>query len=184
MEKQKNNPPEAEQPVAGKTRKQKNRALKEIESLKKQCEEYKDGWARAQADYQNLQKEVEQKRSEWAQMSEMQIIEKFIPVYDNFKKAFANEQRTTNNEQQNWARGIEYIMKQFGKVLEDYGVEEVKTVGEQFDPNLHEAVGEEPAQGGSASDGEGVIVREVESGYKKESKIIKVAKVIVAKSNN
>ncbi|OGH82112.1 MAG: nucleotide exchange factor GrpE, partial [Candidatus Magasanikbacteria bacterium RIFOXYB1_FULL_40_15] len=55
----------------------------EVEELKIQCEEYKAGWMRAQADYQNLQKEVENRRSEWARMSEAQILEDFIPVYDH-----------------------------------------------------------------------------------------------------
>lgn len=161
----------------------------ELEVLQEQCEEYKAGWMRAQADYQNLQKEVENKRSEWVKMSEVQILQDFIPVYDNFKKAFnvdtnnanidANDANYANKFKnwENWKKGIEYIMKQFGDILTEYKIEEIKTVGEQFDPQLHEAVGEEEHEGKK----EGEIVREVDAGYKVGDKIIKVAKVILNK---
>ena len=69
--------------------------------------DYKDKWMRAQADYSNLVRETAEKRSEWAAMSEWQILEEFIPVYDNFKKAFSvKEQETWNKEQENWKKGI------------------------------------------------------------------------------
>jgi molecular chaperone GrpE len=149
------------------------------------CEEYKAGWARAQADYQNLQKEVEVRRSEWVKLSEVQILEEFIPVYDNFKKAFGHEVKDPTSTEameghsgqwENWKKGIEYIMKQFGDILDRYNIEEIKTVGEMFDPELHEAVGEE-----ESNEEEGIIVREVDAGYKTGDKVIKCARVIVSK---
>ncbi|MBT4120688.1 MAG: nucleotide exchange factor GrpE [Candidatus Magasanikbacteria bacterium] len=142
----------------------------------KNCEktdEYKTGWARAQADYQNLVKETEKNRSEWAQYSERQILEEFIPVYDNFKLAFAAERKESD---EGWIKGIEYIMKQFGKVLEDRGVIEIRTVGETFDPELHEAISEE-----ESDKEEGEILKEVAVGYKMGNKVIRPAKVVVAK---
>lgn len=145
--------------------------------LKRKCEEYKAGWQRAQADYQNLQKEVSIQRSHWIKMSEIQILEEFIPVYDNLKKAFGNEQGTMNKEQQSWVKGIEYIMKQFGNVLKQHEVGDIKTVGEKFDPRLHEAVGEEE----SADHEIGTVIREIEAGYVMGEKVVKVAKVVVAK---
>lgn len=133
--------------------------------------DYKEKWIRAQADYQNLQKEISAKRGEWAAMSEWQIIEEFVPVYDNFKKAFLASGRPEDG----WAKGIEYIMKQFGDVLKLHGIEEIETVEKKFDPALHEVLGEEE------SDKEaGTIVREVDGGYKKGDRVLKVAKVIVA----
>lgn len=139
--------------------------------------DYKDKWLRAQADYQNLLKETEARRAEWAQYSEQQILEEFIPVYDNFKKAFFNDQRSTINDQDGWTKGIEYIMKQFGVILKAHGVKEIKTVGEEFNPELHEAMGEEESDEFEG----GRIMREVEAGYRMKGKIVKVAKVIIAK---
>lgn len=147
--------------------------------LKKECAEYKAGWQRAVADYQNLQKEVARQKSEWAAMGEAQMISEFLPVYDNFKKAFSAQ-----HADDNWAKGIGFIMKQMGEVLKAYGIEEIKTVDEMFDATKHEAVGEEPREAGSASVGEiaeNTIIREVEGGYARKGKVLKVAKVIIAK---
>lgn len=168
------------------------------ETTKKQCEEYKQGWQRAQADYQNLQKETARQKSEWVSLMKGDILESFIPVYDNFKKAFRANYTNgvgddTNQVFENWKKGIEYIMKQFGDVLKQNGIEETKTVGEIFDPRFHEIVGEEvsPPPGevtppadrlaGRKTAAQDEIIREVDGGYKIGEKVIKVAKVIVAK---
>lgn len=145
-------------------------------------EEYKIGWQRAVADYQNLQRETLKRQSEWAQMSERQIIEEFIPVYDHFKKAFAHhpelKSSDENNKQiKNWIDGIGYIMKQFGDILKTHNIEEVKTIGEKFDPRFHESAGEEEAEGEP-----GTIIREVSGGYKLKDMVIKPARVILIKN--
>lgn len=159
---------------------------KHCEKSKQEAEEFKAGWQRAQADYQNLKKESENMRGEWVRMSEQQIVEDFLPVYDNFNKAFNVETRLIaslpdgggETKFENWKKGIEYIMKQYWKVLQDHGVETIKTVGEMFDTSLHEAVGEEDGEV------EDKILKEVESGYIMKGKVIKVAKVIISKINN
>jgi molecular chaperone GrpE len=146
-----------------------------------QCEarstEYKLGWQRAVADYQNLKKETEARRAEWVQMSEQQILEEFLPVYDHFKAAFYHHPELNVDQKniQNWIDGIGYIMKQFGDILKNHGVEEIKTVGEKFDPVFHESAGE---QEGVES---GLILKEVSGGYKMGKRVIKPARVIITK---
>ncbi len=137
-------------------------------------EDYKQKWLRAVADYQNLQKETARQREAWATMSERGLLEEFLPVYSNFKKAFS-VQRLGNGDD-SWTKGIGFIMKQFGDVLKAHGIEEIKTVGEMFDATRHEAVGED-----ESAEPEHTIIREVESGYTMNGKVIKVAKVIVSK---
>lgn len=160
------------------------------EKVETEREEYKAGWQRAQADYQNLQREVERQKTDWALWSELRILEEFIPVYEHFKKAFYHADNVVNggNDEANtlaeamekhwlnWKKGIEYIMKQFGDILKAHGVEEIKTVGEAFDPVKHEAIGEEE----SSTAPEHQIVREIEGGYMLKGKVIRVAKVVVA----
>ncbi len=150
---------------------------KNCEKYKKENEENKAGWLRALADYKNLQNEINTRRSEWAQMSETQILEEFIPVYENFKLAFRLQTSGFSAEQQKWADGIGYIMKQFESVLKSHGVEEIKTVGEKFDPKFHEAIKEEEQDGVESH----IILKEVDGGYKVGDKIIKPAKVIINK---
>ena len=146
-----------------------------------QCEEYKAGWQRAHADYQNLLKEMEVKKQEYLTWSEQQILEDFLPVYDNFKKAFnttdfGNTDHTDIKKWENWKKGIQYIMQQFGSILKAHGIEEIKTIGEQFNPEFHEAMGQE-----DSDEPEHTIIKEVDSGYTMKGKVIKVAKVIVSK---
>jgi molecular chaperone GrpE len=146
-------------------------------------EEYKVGWQRAVADYQNLKKEMEDRRVEMFHWSEEKILTEFIPVYDNFKKAFAHHPELDGADEfhkkiQNWVNGIGFIKKQFEDVLKSHGVEEISIVG-AFNPEFHDAVVEEESELEH-----GVIVREVESGYTMNGKVIKVAKVVVSKGKS
>jgi molecular chaperone GrpE len=155
---------------------------KDCEKKEKECDEYKAGWQRALADYKNLQKETTARMGEWAQMSERQILEEFIPVYDNFKKAFSHHpvlqaDNEEHKQMKNWTDGIGYIMKQFGEVLKMHNVGEIQTIGKKFDPRFHEAVGEEITEGKES----GLVLKEVDGGYKIGEKTIKPAKVIVTK---
>jgi len=147
------------------------------EPVKSEAEEYKANWQRALADYRNLQKETAAMRSQWAQMSEENILQNFIPVYENFKLAFRLQTPDFSPEQQKWADGINYIMKQFGDVLKSYNVQEIKTMGEKFDPRWHEAISEEEAEGQEV----GIVLKELEGGYKRGDKVIKPARVIISK---
>ncbi len=159
---------------------------------KAEAAEYKSGWQRAVADYKNLQKETTERRQMLFEMSEQYILEEFIPVYDNFKLAFRLQTTDYSPEQQKWVEGIKHIMKQFGDILKQHKVEEIKTVGEKFDPTRHEAVGEAPSSqssDGIQSDGvsaalrePGTIIREVDGGYTMGGRVIKAAKVIISKS--
>jgi molecular chaperone GrpE len=153
--------------------------VKEI--IKETNVDYKDKWLRAQADYQNLVKETNDRRSQLVQMSELQILEEFIPVYDNLGKALTTDFESTDSTDmdkqfENWKKGVEFIKKQFGDVLKNHGVEEIKTVGENFNPELHETVGEEESE-----EETGIILKEVDGGYIMKDKVIKVAKVIITK---
>jgi len=148
-----------------------HRECKKCDEHKKEMEEYKAGWQRALADYKNLQKEISERRGEWMQMSEQQILEEFIPVYDHLKMSVAGA-----GEGGPWLEGVKHVLRQFAEILKSHGVEEIKTVGEKFDPTKHEAVGEDEGEGES-----GIIIKEVSSGYIMGNRTIKAAKVIVNK---
>ena len=149
----------------------------DLEKCEAKSAEYKLGWQRAVADYQNLKKETEARRAEWVQMSEQQILEEFIPVYDHFKAAFYHHPDLNGDQKniKNWIDGIGYIMKQFADVLKAHGVEEIKTVGEVFNPEYHESAGEEEGEEN------GKILKEISGGYKMGKRVIKPARVIITK---
>lgn len=152
-----------------------HRGCKDCSKYKKETEEYKSGWQRALADYKNLQREISERRGEWARLSEQQILEEFIPVYDHLKLAIQGIKNKEQGVSDPWVDGVNHVLRQFAEILKNHGVEEIKTVGEKFDPELHEAVGEE--------DGEetGKILREIFAGYMMNGKVIRPAKVVVTK---
>ncbi len=142
----------------------------EMEQLKAQCEEYLAGWQRAKADYDNFKKETDKRMSEVASFAKIGLISDLIPVIDNFNKAI--EHVPKEQEKENWVIGIFQIKKQMEDFLAQNGLEKIKTIGEKFDHNLHEAVGKEPGE-------KDIILKEVNSGYKLNGQVIIPAKVIV-----
>lgn len=142
----------------------------ELEKCKKQAEEYLNGWKRAKADYLNLKKETETASAELAQFVAGGMLMKFLPIYDGLKKACAME---TSGDK--WVEGILNIKKQFEDVFKKFGVEEIKTVGEKFNPEFHEAISRQKKDGVESD----IILEEVGGGYKMNGKTIIAAKVIV-----
>lgn len=164
-----------------------------VKDLQKKSEEYLNGWQRAQADYQNLQRETEIKKREWIQLANANLLEELLPIYDNYKLAMAHIPE--NQKKTDWIIGIIHIKNQLEKFLKDYGIEEIKTVGEKFDVNLHEAVALQSTDNSQLSvnkeenkekenkdlkeKDEQIIKEEVRAGYKLHGKVIYPAKVIV-----
>ncbi len=144
-----------------------NQLKKEIEELKKQNKEYLDGWKRAKADYINREREIEKEKSEWIEFATKDLVLKILPIYENLNKSL--EYQETQKEA--LIEGLKQIKKQFDEFLKDLGIEKIKTLGEKFNPELHEAV----EKRGESDE----IVEEVSTGYKMNGKVIKVAKVIV-----
>lgn len=150
----------------------------QLEHLKKQNEEYLDGWKRAKADYINFKNDQEKRSKELAQFASYALVAQFVPLASHFKKAFACADGELKSSE--WVKGIEQIYRQFKEVLKGMGVEEMaETVGRQFDPLEHMAVGQEQRD----DFGDGVISQEVEAGYLLHGKIVVPAKVIVNKKH-
>lgn len=144
-----------------------------IENIKKQAQEYLDGWKRAKADYLNLKKEMESQNKEIREwMSKIMIIP-FLNIIDGFEKAFSEIPENLKNNP--WVEGIEGIKKQFEDYLKTQGVEEMKVKGEKFDPLKHEAV--ESVEGGESN----IILGELQKGYLINGEILRPAKVKVYK---
>lgn len=147
----------------------------ELEALRARCDEYLQGWKRATADYQNLKKEMESERLEFAGHANVKALLHFIPIYDNLQKAAAavpDDQKGLG-----WVVGIMHILKQYEDVFRQYGLERIPTVGQQFDPEIHEALSEESADGSPP----GTVIRELASGYRMNGTVLVPAKVVVSK---
>lgn len=144
-----------------------------IENLRKQGDEYLDGWKRAKADYLNLKKEMESQNKEIKEwMSKIMILPLLI-IMDGLHKAFSEIPHNIQNEP--WVKGVEGIKKQFEDYLKSQGVEEMITKGEKFDPIKHEAI--ESVEGNEP----GAIAEELQKGYLISGEVLRPAKVKVYK---
>lgn len=135
-------------------------------------DEYLDGWKRARADYENLQRETQDRIQRSVKFATEGLIQELLPIVDHFKYAF--RAIPENEKESSWLVGIEHIQTNFLRVLEENGVTIIQTVGEKFNPEMHEAVEEVPAKNGEKS---GTIAEEVSTGFLLHGKVIKCATV-------
>lgn len=145
----------------------------ELEELKSKCAEYLDGWKRAQADYQNLLKEIAKSRREYVKYANENLILEILPILDNFKLAFNQIPEAEKNSA--WVAGFQHIKKQIEELLRNNGCEEIKTVGQLFNPLEHEAI----EQVSNEAHADNAVVLEKKPGYKLNNKVVQAAKVIV-----
>ncbi len=154
--------------------KTKEKKLSELEGCKKERQEYLDGWQRARAEMVNLKKQHEEEKKLFTAIGREKMLLDLVPVLDNFEAAFSGE--AWEKVDQNWRIGIEYIHKQFLDILKNNGIEEFGDVNDDVDFEKYEVLEE------VESDLEkGKIVQIVQKGYKMGDKIIRPAKVKVAK---
>lgn len=143
----------------------------EAKKIKQELEETTDRLKRIMAEFENYKKRSTKEREMLYNSILADIISSFLPVIDNLEKAV-----TVKTKDENYKQGVELLLKQFTDVLMKFGVEQIKTVGEEFDPELHEAVS-------SVQDetlGEKVVKEEFRKGYKIGTKVIRHAMVVVA----
>ncbi len=150
----------------------------DLDSLEKKNQEYLDGWQRAKADYLNLKKESEKKYQDLIKFSNAGLIMEILPVLDNFKLAVQHIPEA--QVKQDWVVGIMHIKNQLENILNNFGVEEIKTVGEKFNPEFHEAVDDSSRDAmPCVHEEEGIITKELRAGYKMNGKVVQAAKVAV-----
>lgn len=148
---------------------------KEIKEIRNKEEEYLENWKRAQADYLNLKRRIEEDKKEITRLANKNLVLQILPVLDNFRRAFRHI--SDEYKDSDWVEGIKHLERQLEEILKNEGLKRIPTLEHEFDPNLHEAVLIEEKKGIK----KGMILEELEAGYKFEDKIIKAAKVKVAK---
>lgn len=151
----------------------KNQA-KKIKELEAKIAELMAGWQRTQADFLNFKKQSVDERIHLIKSAGADIVDQLLPVLDHFQ--LAAKHLPKNLESDNWAIGIKQIEKQFENILFKNGLERIKSAGQEFNPELHEAVEEI-----KSSEPAGIVVEEVLSGYKFAGFVLRPAKVRVAK---
>ena len=155
-----------------------SKSKKEIEKLKAdldeanaKCDEYKNDYLRARADYENLKRRTETSNSQFYTEGTAKAVLELLPVIDNLERALEAEKEQTSMKQ-----GVEMVLRQAKTALEKLGVEEIPSDGVAFDPNLHNAVMQVPAEEGEES---GMIKVVLMKGYIMNGKVIRHSMVQV-----
>ena len=146
-------------------------ARAEFDQLKGERDQLLDRLARLQAEFENARKRAERERSEFRDYATGSVVEQFLPVVDNFELAL----KSTGTAEQ-LRHGVELIVKQMEEILRQLQVNPIPTVGEQFDPRIHEALGS--VERDDLPDQH--VAEEVRRGYKLRERMLRPALVRVA----
>jgi molecular chaperone GrpE len=146
-------------------------ARAELEQLKGERDQLLDRLARLQAEFENARKRAERERTEFRDYATGNVVEQFLPVVDNFALAL----KSTGTAEQ-LRQGVELIVKQMEEILRQLQVSPIPTVGEQFDPRIHEALGS--VERDDLPDQH--VAEEVRRGYKLRERLLRPALVRVA----
>lgn len=150
--------------------------LKEqLAQAQNEAAEYLDNWRRSVAELSNARKRMQREQEEFRTTAAVRVLEKLVPVLDDFQRAFAN--LPTDQAASDWAEGFRLIERKLQGVLDSEGVTTIPVEGLRFDPSLHYAVTHESAEGFA----EGQIIAEVSRGYKLGDKVLRPSMVRVAK---
>ena len=144
------------------------------EILKQQLAESNDRFVRLMAEFENFRRRNAKEQLELIETANGKLLEKLSEVQDNFERAFASENKAKDLEA--FEKGMQMIYNQFAKILTDAGLEQIDPTGAEFDPNMHEALMQQPSE----TVPEGHVVTVFQKGYKLKNKILKTAKVIVS----
>jgi molecular chaperone GrpE len=142
----------------------------ENDELKKERDQLKDRLARLQAEFENARKRAEKEKADFRDFALGSVVEQFLPVLDNFELAL----KSTGSLDQLRA-GVELIVKQMEEVLRGLQVQPVATVGEEFDPRHHEAMGSVERE--DLPDQH--VAEEIRRGYRLREKLLRPALVRV-----
>lgn len=137
---------------------------------KTKAEEYLANWQRSQADFINYKRRSEKEKEELGEYSRAAIVQCILPILDDFERAISAVPDEAVDS--NWVEGVRMIEKKLRTILESEGLSCIEAIGEPFDPYQHEAVRQD-------SGDEGIVLDEVQKGYKFNDKVIRASQVVV-----
>ncbi len=154
-------------------------------NLQKQLNEYVELVQRKQAEFENFRKRANNEKQEYKKIASIQVFEDLLPIIDNFEKAIESinpedEEKHPikyQNDLKAFYNGMVLIDKQLKSMMKKHNVEAIESLGKEFDPNFHEALQVEESD---KYDKE-IVTAEWQKGYMMHERIIRNAKVVVAK---
>lgn len=140
-----------------------------LDKVSQPLDELQADLQRVQADFMNYRRRAEAERSEIMALAKQEVVMDVLPLLDNLGRALGHLPEGLQTDA--WAQGVQQVAQQADEVLKSLGVEKIKSVGQEFDPHLHEAV---------AHDGDGhIVTEELQPGYRIGDRVIRPAIVKV-----
>ncbi|MCC6728314.1 MAG: nucleotide exchange factor GrpE [Chthonomonadales bacterium] len=146
-----------------------------VAELEQQVEQERDRALRTQADFQNFRRRIDEQRAEQARFATRELLLGLLPIIDNFERALAASERTSNYEA--LVGGVSLTLRQLHDFLSRNGVAPIEAMGEEFDPNLHEAV----MRVDDSDHPENSVVEELRRGYTMHDRVLRPSMVKVAR---
>jgi molecular chaperone GrpE len=153
-------------------------ATKETKEAKEN-EEYKTKFLYLAAEFENMKKRFEREKSDLLKYGSEKLLKSMVEVVDNFERTLNALKNDEDEKVKNIVVGIEMVHKLFISSLKNFGLEQINAVGEEFDPNFHEAMAQQPAEGKKDME----IIQEYEKGYILNGRLLRPSKVVVAKNS-
>ncbi|OGO65036.1 MAG: nucleotide exchange factor GrpE [Chloroflexi bacterium RBG_19FT_COMBO_50_10] len=154
-----------------------NQLRSELDQALAKANEYLEGWQRERAEFFNYKKRMEREQSQGGQNALGNAIRRYLDIADDLARALKNKNRPADGDGAIWAEGIDLIYRKLIGAFEADGVKTIDTDGKYFDPNLHEAISHED----SPEHESGQIIDVVQSGYTLGERVIRPARVRVAR---
>jgi molecular chaperone GrpE len=153
---------------------ERNQALeRELEAARNEAEENRRNWHRSAADFANYKRRTDEERAAFAQLSNSLLIGRLLGVLDDFDRAIENVPAEAH---ESWVEGVRLVDRKLRGVLEGEGLEPIEVVGQQFDPNVAEAVVHED----TTEHPDNEVIGELQRGYRLHDRVIRPALVRVA----
>lgn len=150
---------------------------KNLENCKNELQQVRDSLLRLSADFDNYKRRIEKEKINWIEMAKSDMLLDILDIVDNFDRAMSEQKKSDSNKDLSvWISGFEMIYKSLYKFLEQNGVKEISETT-SFDPELHEAISQIESEKHKSGD----IVSVLQKGFMLKDKILRPAKVIVAK---
>lgn len=154
----------------------------ELESLQKQLDDANEQLLRKAAEFKNYRRRTEQEKTQLIELGKSIVIQQFLDVLDDFRRSMEAAEQVEEQESESGSaykalkEGVDLVYKKFMDQLSKHGVEPIEAVGQPFDENLHEAMMQQPTDDAEP----GIVIQEIQKGYRMRDRILRHAKVVVA----
>jgi len=154
------------------------RLAQEVEANRVKAEKYYRNLLRMEADFDNFRRRTKQEKEEIQLLAAERVITDLLPVLDNLERGLEAAEKSRDFE--GLLAGLQMVYRGFRETLSREGLQKIEVIGQEFDPNLHEAISRVPA---ANSQEDNLVVQELQKGYKMREKVIRPARVTVARES-